>query len=1438
MICESCGRPNDDDARFCSGCGNRLEPAVSAPAHPPGELRSGDPRQIAGGRYEVVSFLGEGGRKRVYRASDIRLDRDVAVAIVKMEGLDEQARLRVEREARAMGRLGDHPNIVTVHDIGDEDGRPYIVSQFMAGGSVAELLDRSADRRLSVPEAGRIARDLCLALEHAHARGVVHRDVKPANVWLTDDGAVKLGDFGLASAAEQSKITIEGMMLGTVSYMSPEQALGRPADARSDVYSLGAVLYEMLCGRPPFLGDDVVSIISQHLNTVPVAPTWHNPDVPAALEELVLRMLAKAPDDRPESATKVREALDIISAATTETRIDLGEANPLDRLAGGIFVGREREMEELRASVDSAQGGHGRLVLLVGEPGIGKTRTADEVATYARLRGMQILVGRCYEGEGAPAFWPWVQVIRSYVMERDPALLAGEMGTGAADIAQVVSEIRERLPDLPPPLQMEPEQARFRLFDSVTTFLKNASRGRPLMLVLDDLHWADKPSLLLLQFLTRELRTTRILVIGTYRDVELGRHHPLARTIADLAREHVAERVSLSGLGYDDVARYIEMTAGITPPKSLVTAVHRETEGNPFFLAEVVRLLASEGRLQRPDQIATWSVTIPQGVREVVGRRLDHLSPECNEVLTVASVVGRDFTLAVLERLLEKPADRLLELLDEAVQARLVTETPGIGGARYRFAHALVRETLYEELSAARRLRLHRTIGEVLEVLYAENLERHLDELAYHFFEAGYAGEADKSIDYLVRAGRHSVELLAYEEAAGHFDRALQALELYEQVDQERRCELLLALGDAQWRSGEIVKARASCQTAASIARPLGRTDLIARAALGFAIGMEFGRVDEEAVALLDEAHHALQDEESTLAVRVASALARALFFEESLERPTALARRAVDIARGVGDPLTLASALDTLTYLEWGPDSIEDRLVRSVEMLHLAEQAGSKELMLEAYMARMIAALEIGDVQTVDRSIAAYSGIAEELRRPLYLLYALSRRAMRALMSGRFDEAFDLSRQARDLGNRAGEPDAELVFGSQSFFLGGERGDRELVKEATDGWEEYLGRVSKTNRIAHTWLWLGKVMLDEVEFVRERYEATPDADIFESRRDLQWMGAMTAVAVVATVLGDARRASLLYDLLLPYESRVAVAGGAVICLGPVAMYLGALALTTGKLDESIRHLEASEKLAQSMQSTPFVARTRLYLARSLLARDAGEDRQRSLEVLSRCLASAREMGMSRLLEQALAVRLEAQGLSSTDVLSSIDSVASAVERERPDLSIGGDGTVTILFTDIENSTQLTEQVGDEPWLHMLRTHNGIVREQVRAYLGNEVKSLGDGFMITFSEPRRALECAVAVQRRLSAHGREHPDEAIRVRIGLHTGEAIAVEGDFYGKHVNLAARVAGAANGGEILITAETWSRLGDEFEIESERTVTLKGITGEQQVVAVAWD
>jgi hypothetical protein len=430
------------------------------------------PARFAGGRYQLKRLLGEGGSKRVYLAHDSRLERDVAFALIKTEGLDADGQTRVRREARAMGQLGEHPNIVNIYDIGEDAGRLFIVSQYLAGGSLEDLIKRAPGHRLQPKEAIRIADQICQALAHAHGRDIIHRDLKPGNVFISDDGTAKLGDFGLALSKERTRLTAQGTMVGTAAYMAPEQALGGEPDPRCDLYALGAMLYEMVCGRPPFVGDSAVAVISQHINTAPIAPTWHNPEIPGDLEALIVALLAKVPEKRPPSAAAVRERLAQAAAAPVVPPGKSPEsASSAGKLAGGRFVGRVEEMAALRAAVDGSFGGQPALVMVAGEPGIGKTRLVEEAAVYARLRGGQVLWGRCYEGEAATPYSPFVEAIRDYVTTHSDETLKSELGDGASDVAKLVSEIRKRIPDLPPAPDAEPNQERVRLFDSVTSFL-------------------------------------------------------------------------------------------------------------------------------------------------------------------------------------------------------------------------------------------------------------------------------------------------------------------------------------------------------------------------------------------------------------------------------------------------------------------------------------------------------------------------------------------------------------------------------------------------------------------------------------------------------------------------------------------------------------------------------------------------------------------------------------------------------------------------------------------------------------------------------------------------------------------------------------------------------------------------------------------------------
>jgi predicted ATPase len=449
---------------------------------------------------------------------------------------------------------------------------------------------------------------------------------------------------------------------------------------------------------------------------------------------------------RPVHVYRIPIAGHAAASARQKAHVDFETGRPEAFLAAPAytFVGRQRELEVLRGAFERACAGHGRIVMLAGEPGIGKTRTAQELAGHAARREAAVLWGRCHEESGAPPYWPWVQVIRALLRDADPDLLAG-LGPGASDIADIVPEIRDLVPGLERSAPLgDPSEARFRMFESIRQLFASLCRHRTLLIVLDDVHWADAPSLRLLEFLAPDLGDSRILLVGTYRATELSRQHPLSNALGGLTRVAHFARLNLAGLSEEEVQAFIA-AAGTTAPAGLTKTLHDQTEGNPLFLREIVRFLEQRGALgvgpNATGEALPPAIRIPEGVTEVIGRRLNFLSAGCNEVLALASVIGRDFVWEVLLRAAAPLSeDMLLEALDEAVATHIVEET---AAGRYQFTHNLIRVTLYDELRIVRRRQFHRAVGNAIEAVYRADLDPFLPELARHFQATG--NDSDRS---------------------------------------------------------------------------------------------------------------------------------------------------------------------------------------------------------------------------------------------------------------------------------------------------------------------------------------------------------------------------------------------------------------------------------------------------------------------------------------------------------------------------------------------------------------------------------------------------------------------------------------------------------------------------------------------------------------------
>lgn len=861
------------------------------------------------------------------------------------------------------------------------------------------------------------------------------------------------------------------------------------------------------------------------------------------------------------------------------------------------FVGRERELDELRTHL-----GRAGLVIVTGDPGIGKTRLTEEFTAEAEANGARVHWGRCWEGDGAPAFWPWIQILRELARE--------ESGPTAAE---VLSDLEGRLADPVDATGLDPAPSRFRLFDAVATLLLAMAGDRPLVLVLEDLHWADVPSVVLLQFVVRHARTAPLLVIATYRDVELDKSHPLGAPLANLLRH--GEPMPLAGLAASDVERYVAATLGDERARSIAPRLHRETEGHPFFVVETVRLLEAGA-------VASLA-GIPDGIRELIARRVRQRSPACQYVLRVASVVGRDFSLSLLRRLPTLANADVPALLGEALDGRLLVTAPSETDG-YRFGHALVREALYADIPLAERTSVHREIGEAIEAAAGAALDAHAAVLAHHFREATVDGDPTRAIDYGIRAGDRATQALAHEEAVAHYERTLQVLERQTPVDEARRCPLLIALGLAQVRVGDPTTAAATFLRAVALARELVLPEELARAALG--VG-EIERQSDRLVPLLEEALAALDGADSVLRARLLSRLAVALYWAQSQTRKRALSDEAVAMARRLGYVPTLAYALSSRIAALSGPDDVEARLAASQEMVVLADQCDNREFAMIGYGWSVADTLSLGDVHQARFAIAAFADLAKASRHPYFVWWLAAIRTMQAIVEGRLAEAETLAEQCFARGQRTVAVDAAHVFAGHrySVCIEGERHDElePLVRAVVAQFPGIPG--------GHAGLAL--LHADRGRFAEAAAEMDGmAADEFAVLpRNPEWLTTVAVLAQTSALLPDAPHAATLFALLAPYRRRNIVAGMGVLCAGSVAHFLGILATRLRRFDVAERCLAEALAAHERLGGVVMCAYTRYEQASLALARRAPGDEARAATLAAGAHRDAAAYGMKRL---------------------------------------------------------------------------------------------------------------------------------------------------------------------------------------------------------------
>jgi DNA-binding CsgD family transcriptional regulator len=908
------------------------------------------------------------------------------------------------------------------------------------------------------------------------------------------------------------------------------------------------------------------------------------------------------------------------------------EPQATDRKIERQFIGRRTELDASLAALDRAVAGAPGIVLLAGEPGIGKTRTAQEVSLAARERGLLALWGRCPEEPGAPPYWPWVQMLRRYVAQDDARQREQIIGPAAVQIASLDQELARNLGGgRTTPAESETTEARFRLFDSIAGFWQRAAAHQPLLLVFDDLHRADVPSLRLLEFLMAEAGASRLMVLGTYRDAEVTRQHPLSATLAELNRHTRVQRLLLGGFNVTETAQFVTAAGG--PATEIAAMLHEQTDGHPLFLSELVQEIL-EARKALP--AARLALRVPKGVREVIGARLNHLASPAVRLLQHAAVIGRDFDFDLLRKLSpDVSEEQCVTALEEARTASLIGESADARG--YQFSHALVRDTLYDELPPARRARLHQQIAAALEERYKGDVTPGLSALAHHYHAAGEAGDLAKAIEYAIRAGEHAAAMHAHEEAIRHF---LTACELLPSVavGETKRCRILLGLGSAQNCAGESTAALASFADAAAFARQIRDPSLLARAAIGFGNAQwRLGNEGSKAVILMREALALATPADSRDRVALLSAACRALLFSNRPDEAEATFREAVAIARRLDEPSALFQALSSIVPGRWFAERLPLRIAAAREAIELVQRAGHPEWVVGFLTGWHTGDLmELGDTAAASAIAHFHLATAQTMREPFTEAVGLAALAMIATHEGRFADAEQFALRARKCGLRFDSTNAEGIFGVQMFTVQRLQGRLAEVAPILRQFLDDEARAAWRPGLVVLLCELG--MRHEARAVFERLAVD---DFGRITRDAIWAATIAYLAEACVSLGDAARAAMLFGLLLPYAGRNIVFGAHTASFGSAARLLGMLAATLQRWDEAERQFEGALDLDARTGGRPWLALSRCEFAVMLVRRAADGDHDRARQLLACAIDDARSLGMQGLERRVVGMQQE-----------------------------------------------------------------------------------------------------------------------------------------------------------------------------------------------------
>jgi DNA-binding CsgD family transcriptional regulator len=915
--------------------------------------------------------------------------------------------------------------------------------------------------------------------------------------------------------------------------------------------------------------------------------------------------------------------------------------DPLHLASTFPFVGRSAELERLRTLMPSAHGERCRGVLLGGEPGSGKSRLVREFAAEAARDGALVLYGAGDAVVRTP-YGAFVEALHQLARMIEPAELRAALGSGGGELTRLLPDLAARFADLPAPVMADPDTERHRLHTAVADLLAEITTRRPALLVIEDLHWADAPTLLLLRHLART-GTARLLLLTTFRDTEADIPEGLAETLADLRRYDVV-RLRLAGLSADEVAEFVARTGGgeIGPGlRELAQAIHDLTEGNAFLVCELWRALVETGTVALGD--GTIRVTrplaelgSPESVREVVRGRLSRLGPWTSDLLELAATAGAEFELDVVRRAAGFGEPELLAALDEAVRSGMIEELPPHGLA-YRFTHELVRRALYDRLSGARRAELHLRVGEALEAADARS-GRALADLAHHFAAAAPFGPAERAVGYNVLAARAAATALAFDEAAARLRTALAL-----GADSP---EIFVELGNASHLGGKSLAALDAFTAAADIAREDGNVELLARAAIGYEEACwRPGMADQGAVELLEEAVAELGDDDSELRVGLLSGLARALDLQGRRERGAVVRTSAIAMARRLDDRAGLATVL-MRSYWSRGTTSLEEILGMLTEAREIGAELGNTEIRAEAMAWRVPALVALCDHDAARQEIAALRETAEQTAQPFIIHVVEHHGSAIALCDGRLEAAEALARRSHEWERLLTGRGPSGVYGIQMFGIQREQGR--------------LAEVAPVIRIlagnpAREGPWrpgLVAVLAElgmEAEARRELSRVV--ADGLDPLRESLWLASLAYLTDACSALGDESTAALLYPEFEPFAGGNVMIGHVVACYGAADRYLGMLAATLGESEVAEQHFDRAMELNRRMGALTWLAHTAYEYARFLLSQRRN-DRERAQMLLGEAASLAERIGMPALLNRIAALGSPARKTGLPDGLS------------------------------------------------------------------------------------------------------------------------------------------------------------------------------------------